>query len=91
MKAGADLKQRRDAAADADLAAGRLGDAAQDLEQRALPRPVAADDAENLARLDGEGDVLERPELGVIDLPLALPLRRRENNRSSLLAQACGH
>ncbi len=87
MEAGADLQERRHAAADADFSAGRLGDAAQDLEQRALAGAVAADDADDLARLDREGDVLERPELGLIgrtDAPSALPLlRRRRNNRSA--------
>ena len=40
-----DLEQRSDAAADRRLARGRLGDAREDLQQRALARPVAADDA----------------------------------------------
>ena len=39
----------------------------QDLQQRALAGPVAADDADHLARLDLEGDVLQRPEvLGIV-------------------------
>ena len=46
-----------------DAARGRLGDAAEDLQQRALARAVAADDADDLALLDLEGDVLQRPEL----------------------------
>ena len=41
----------------------RLGDAAQDLEQRALAGTVAADDADDLALLDLEAHILERPEL----------------------------
>ena len=55
--------------------AGRLGDAAQDLEQRALAGAVAADDAEHLALLDLEADILQRPELldlvALDDLPAA--------------------
>ena len=40
----------------------RLGDARQDLEQRALAGAVAADDADDLALLDLERHVLQRPE-----------------------------
>ena len=49
MKAGADLEQAGDAAAKIDAAGGRLGDAAEDLEQGGLAGAVAADDAEDLA------------------------------------------
>ena len=62
VKAGADLEQAGDAAAQHDPPLGRLGDAAQDLEQRALAGAVAADDAQDLALLDLEADILERPE-----------------------------
>ena len=51
VEAGADFEQARDAAPQLDAAARRLGDAAQDLEQRALAGAVAADDAEHLAGL----------------------------------------
>ena len=68
-------------------AAGRLRDARKDLEQRALARAVAADDtctapnavrckcADDLAGLDLEGDVLERPEifgLRIVDFGLRI-------------------
>ena len=43
-------------------AAGRLGDAGEDLEQRALAGAVAADDADDLAALDLEGDVAQGPD-----------------------------
>ena len=46
-----------------DVALGRLGDRDEDLEQRALARAVAADDADDLALLDLERDVSQRPEL----------------------------
>ena len=62
MKTGADLEQARDAAAQHDAALRRLGDAAEDLEQRALAGTVAADDADDLAPLDLEAHILERPE-----------------------------
>ena len=41
MEAGAELDERRDAAVDADGAAGRLGDAGHELERGALARAVA--------------------------------------------------
>ena len=47
----------------------RLGDAGEDLQQRRLPRAVAADDADDLAALDLEGDVAQRPEIGIFFLP----------------------
>ena len=62
MEAGSDLEQAADAAADPHPAGAGLGDPAQDLEQRALPRAVAPDDADRLAGLDVEVDVFERPE-----------------------------
>ena len=49
MEAGAQLDQRRDPAVDLDRAAGRLGDAGDELERRALAGSVAADDAEGRA------------------------------------------
>ena len=63
VKAGADLEQAADAAAQPHPALGRLGDAAEDLEQRALAGAVAADDADDLALLDFEAHVLQRPKL----------------------------
>ena len=51
-----------DAAVQVDLAGGGLGDAAEDFEQRAFARAVAADDADDVAPLDVEADVLERPK-----------------------------
>ena len=62
VKAGADLEQAADAAAQPHPPLGRLGDAAEDLEQRALAGSVAADDADDLALLDLEADILQRPE-----------------------------
>ena len=50
VEAGAHLQQRADPAADSARPVVRLGDAGQDLQQRALARAVAADDAEHLAR-----------------------------------------
>ncbi len=62
MKAGADFEQAADAPADDGAAFGRLGDAGEDFQERALARAVAADDADDFAALDLEGDVAERPE-----------------------------
>jgi hypothetical protein len=55
VEAGADLEQRADAAADARVAGRRLGDAREQLQQRALACAVAADDADGLAARDLEG------------------------------------
>ena len=46
MKTGAQLDQRRNPAGDPYRAAGRFGDAGDELERRALARSVPADDAE---------------------------------------------
>ena len=45
-----------------DASFGRLGDAAEDLQQRAFAGAVAPDDAENFALFDLEAHVLQRPE-----------------------------
>ena len=75
MKPGADFEQARDAAAQCDPARSRLGDAREDLEQGRFAGAVAADDAEDLALLDLEADILERPEfldlIALHDLPAA--------------------
>ena len=42
--------------------AGGGGDAREDLEQRALAGAVAPDDAQHLALLDREGDVVQRQD-----------------------------
>ncbi len=62
VEAGADLEQASDAAVQLDPAKGRLEDARQDLEQRRLAGAVVADDADDLAALDLEIDVAQRPE-----------------------------
>ena len=62
METGADFQQRADAAVEIDLAGGGFGDAAEDFEQRALARAVAADDADDVALSDVEGHVAQRPE-----------------------------
>ena len=62
MKTGPDLKEGADPAPHDDLALGRIGDPGEDLEEGALAGAVPSDDAENLAALDLEVDVLEGPE-----------------------------
>src|SRR5271155_2083581 len=62
MKAGADLEQARDTAAQGDPPGGRFCDAAQNLQKGALAGSVAADDAENLAFPDLKIDIPKRPE-----------------------------
>jgi hypothetical protein len=62
VEPGADLEQRGEPAANAGRAAARLGDPAEDLQERRLARAVPPEDAHDLAGLDLERDVLERPE-----------------------------
>ena len=62
MEAGAHFQQAGHAAAQFDPAFGRLGDAAQDFEQRGFARAVAANDAHDLALFDFKGNIFERPK-----------------------------
>ena len=55
------LDERADPPADVDPAGVGVHDPGQDLQQRRLARAVDADQADRLARLDDEVDVLERP------------------------------
>ncbi len=75
FKSGADLEQAADAPAQQYAPLGRLGDAAEDLQKRALAGPIAADDADDLPSLDLEIHISERPELldfiALQDLPAA--------------------
>ena len=59
VEAHAELDERRDPPRHLDPAAVEAVDAGQALQQRALARPVSADDPEELAGLDVEADVLE--------------------------------
>ena len=62
MEAGADFEERADAAVDFGPAFGGASDAGEDFEQRGLAGAIAADEAEDFAFADGEGDVFEGPE-----------------------------
>ena len=65
MEAGADFQEAADSAVNDRSAGGWLGDAGEDLQEGALAGAVSADDADDLAWLDPEGDIPERPE-GVV-------------------------
>src|SRR5262249_12960611 len=73
VKSSPDLEQRADCAGDADLAARRHRDRRDDLEQRALAGAVGTDDAEHLAFMQLERNLLERCE------PFAPTLPRRRS------------
>ena len=62
VESGIELQVNADPAVDVGKTLGRLGDAREDFQQRALARAVAADDADHLARPGLEGHVLERPQ-----------------------------
>ena len=62
MEAGPHFEQAADAAADLDAALGGVGDLGEDLEQGALARAVAANDANDFAGRDIERNILESPD-----------------------------
>ena len=62
VESSANLEQRGDAASDSYLAAGRLCDAAQNLQQGTLASSIATDNSNNLARLDIKRDIAQGPE-----------------------------
>jgi hypothetical protein len=66
MKSRAHLEQAGDPAVQRDAALGRLGDAAENLQQRALARPVPADDADDIPLEDVDINILEGPEMFVV-------------------------
>ena len=62
MEACAHLQEAPHGAAHHNLALGRIGDLGEDLEEGALARPVAADDAYAFPSFHGVIDVPQRPE-----------------------------
>ena len=70
VEARANFQQAGNAATHAHAAAGRRGHAAENLEQGAFAGPIAADDSERFPLLDGEADVLERPD--GLTIPVAM-------------------
>ena len=82
VKPGAHLEQDPHPAAGARHPDARLGDPAEDLEQRGLAGPVGADDAEGLALAHVEVDVAQGPEL--LPGPLA---RRPDRNADEMLSR----
>ena len=78
METGADFQQAGDAGVDGHPAGGWFGDAAEDLESGGFSGAIAADDADTVAGLDLEADVLERPEfldlVALHDLPAGEPV-----------------
>ena len=72
MEAGADLQEGGDAAAGADLARGGCGDAGEEFQQGGFPRPVLADDADDLALGHIERNVPQGPDEVGVALPGAV-------------------
>ena len=62
MEACSDLEKGAHPAVDASFALGRLGDARQDLQERALPGAVLPDDPQHISLVDVEIDVAQRPD-----------------------------
>src|SRR5438876_189711 len=63
VEAGADFEQAGHAASDVDAAFGGFGNSAQDFQQGALSRAVAADYSQDFALFDFEADVAQGPEV----------------------------
>src|SRR5262245_55329694 len=61
MEASTDLEQRPHPSPNLCASGGRPGDARENLQQRALARAVAPDDADELPTLDLERHILEGP------------------------------
>src|SRR5207249_3456567 len=59
----------------------------EELQDRALAGAVAADDPERLPALDAERDVLERPEVTLLELPRALAARQAAREPRDQVAQ----
>src|SRR5262245_50504293 len=75
MKSSADFQQAGYATPNPNAAGRRLCDSAQELEKRAFPGAVAADDGRGLALSNFKRDVLQGPEFFQrgLSLPTAVP------------------
>ena len=62
MKPRPDLEQRRDTTPNPRLARSRLGNPAQNFQERALPRPVPPNQPDHLPRLNIERNIAQSPE-----------------------------
>ena len=63
MEAGADFQQGADTAMGTDSAGRRTGDAAQEFQEGRFAGAVLADDADDVALLDLEVDIAQRPDV----------------------------
>ena len=63
MEARTDLQEAGDAAPSADSAHGRRSDLTEELQERRFAGAVLADDADDIALLDLEVDIAERPDV----------------------------
>src|SRR5438552_17286702 len=89
METGAKLDQRRDASVDANGSGGRLADAGDQLQHRALAGSIAADDAEGLSLGDVEGHALQRFEHRIrTKIAQHAPGQQRARPRSKVLPSA---
>src|SRR5688572_13056327 len=62
MEAGSDLQEGSYPAVQLHPPRRRLRNARKDLQQRALPCPIASDDSQDLTMPDFEGDIAKRPK-----------------------------
>src|SRR4051794_4754276 len=81
METGPDLEQRSHPPPGPRHSPRRRRDSGQDLEDRALAGTVPTQDAERLARPDGEADIAERPHVGETGVTWANEARRSSHYR----------
>ena len=88
MKAGADFEQARDPAAQNRTPSGRLGDPAQDFQQRDLPAPLRPMMPSTSPRLTSKAHIPQGPEfldlVALHDLPAAKKVDRLARKVASL-------
>jgi len=72
METGADLQEGGDTAFIGDMTSSRGGDMAEELQQGALASTVLADNADDVALLYLEGDVLQSPDIVAVTLGRAV-------------------
>src|SRR5262249_26022182 len=64
MKSRPDLQERCNEAANTRLSPSGFGDPAQNFQERALAGPIAANDADGFAGLNGKRHIFKRSEFG---------------------------
>jgi hypothetical protein len=91
VKAGAELEQRRLAPLHPDAAFGRVQDAGDRLEQRRLARPVDAHHAKDLAGVQAQVNLAQRPDIDRLQTSLRPAHRQLLQPREAFARDAEAH